>query len=330
MINNIPNDMQGKVREILEGIRTYEILGASRVSRAMNEAFILISNQPHVESPDRLIGQMEFVRDFICNLKPNTAAFINLAAWVLNPLKKVDRLTLELVHDYIELRCGEFNRWSNTSIEKISYTGSDLFRNGWNVLVHDYSTSVMAILRQLKKDGKIVNLLITESRPNNAGERVLKEALELGFPIKYMVDSAAAKNLRYSDAVLAGAEVVLLNGDLGNTIGTLPIALAAKTYSIPVYIATETFKVHPNIYDSRSLQEMHSLINWFDHNKIRIYGDFDIENSVMDITPANLISGYITEHGIINSYTISNYINNFYSDLEKINVLTYLKNVGFS
>src|SRR2546430_14853338 len=131
---------------------------------------------------------------------------------------------------------------------RIGKYGSARLEDGDTVLTHcnagalatvGYGTS-LALVRAAMEQGKRISVIATETRPLLQGSRLT--AFELAhdkIPVKVIVDSAAAHIMSRGvvDKILVGADRILKTGHVTNKIGTLPIALSAKFYGVPFYVA---------------------------------------------------------------------------------------------
>jgi methylthioribose-1-phosphate isomerase len=112
------------------------------------------------------------------------------------------------------------------------------------------------------------------------------------------------------DLIITGADRIALNGDTANKIGTLEKAIAAKEYHIPFYIAAPTSTIDPACRNGNEI-----IIEERDENEV-LFQEGPGEDGFMhrirvcspgsgalnpafDVTPARLISGIITEKGLI-------------------------------
>ena len=122
---------------------------------------------------------------------------------------------------------------------------------------------------------------------------------QAGIPVKVVVDGAAASLLARGevDVVITGADRIALNGDTANKVGTYPLALAAHRAGIPFYIAAP-------------LSTFDRKLKTGDEIPVEVRGAGEIlgeepregveaVNLAFDITPHDLIHGWITEIGVI-------------------------------
>jgi methylthioribose-1-phosphate isomerase len=113
----------------------------------------------------------------------------------------------------------------------------------------------------------------------------------------------AASRLRRGDisCVLVGADRIARNGDVANKIGTYPLALAARAHGVPFYVAAPRSTYDPATPDGRAIP-----IEERRPDEIRRLGDAaiaadqaDVWNPAFDVTPAELITGYVTDAGLL-------------------------------
>jgi methylthioribose-1-phosphate isomerase len=123
------------------------------------------------------------------------------------------------------------------------------------------------------------------------------------------------------DMVITGADRVAMNGDAANKIGTLEKAICAKQYNIPFYIAVPYSTIDPNAQtgadipiEERNGEEVSHISGKADtgsRSNIRISNPgSDIRNVAFDVTPADLITGFITPNGLIPPHGIKQVISN--------------------
>ena len=113
-----------------------------------------------------------------------------------------------------------------------------------------------------------------------------------------------------------GADRVASNGDTANKIGTYLKALAAKEHNIPFYIALPSSTIDWSLseglnsipIENRNIEEVTSYESYIDGTKTYIKlmdTNAKVSNPSFDVTPAKLISGFITEKGICHANTAS-------------------------
>lgn len=166
----------------------------------------------------------------------------------------------------------------------------------------DYGTA-LGVIRAAHEHGKKVFVYIDETRPRLQGSRLTAWELEqLEIPYKIIADGASGHVLKHCNvtAVTVGCDRVAANGDTANKIGTYNLAIVAREHSVPFYVVGPTSTV--------DLQTPHGAsipIEERDPEEIIKIGSEWIAprgapafNPAFDVTPAEYITGIITEQGI--------------------------------
>lgn len=177
---------------------------------------------------------------------------------------------------------------------------------GWLATV-DYGTATAPIY--LAHDAGIpVHVWVDETRPRNQG--ALLTAFELaghGVPHTVIADNAGGHLMMTGqvDAVIVGTDRVTANGDVCNKIGTYLKALAAKDTGVPFYVALPytTFDASTATgadipIEERSGDEVTYVAG--EGGRIRVTAS-SAANPAFDVTPARLVTGYLTERGLLDS-----------------------------
>lgn len=193
----------------------------------------------------------------------------------------------------------------------IGRQGSEVILDGDTILTHcnagalacvDYGTA-LGVIRSAFHEGKDINVICDETRPLGQGARLsVWEMQQEKIPVKLIPDVAAGYLMQQGkiNKVIIGADRVANDG-IANKIGSLMVALAAKRFHVPFYVAAplSTFDHNISIYDTE-IEERGS-------DEVTHYGgcricpkETEVINPAFDIVPKDLITGIITEKGIIN------------------------------
>uniref|UniRef100_A0A915HWZ9 Translation initiation factor eIF2B subunit alpha n=1 Tax=Romanomermis culicivorax TaxID=13658 RepID=A0A915HWZ9_ROMCU len=195
-----------------------------------------------------------------------------------------------------------FAKRVTVSRDKIAYFSRTFIRDGSKVLTHAHSRVVFSALRKAVRDGKMVEVFVTESRPNNAGEKMCHELRELGIKCTLILDSAVSYIMDQIDYVLVGAEGVVETGGIINKIGTLNLAVSAKSMNKPFYVLVESVKFvkeYPlNQRDVPTHFKYRSSI-------LKSGAELKDEHPLIDYTPPQYIALLFTDLGILTPAAIS-------------------------
>jgi len=205
--------------------------------------------------------------------------------------------------------------------EKIGEYGSALINSGATVSTHcnagwlaaqDWGTALSPVYKAVEA-GKKVAVIVDETRPRLQGSRLTAwELAQYGIEHRVAADGATASLLRRGeiDIVITGADRIAANGDAANKIGTYPLALAAQAAGVPFYVAAPTSTIDPNVAlgddipieerDDDEVLYVEGLTDAGELSRVRVAPqESRAVNPAFDVTPAALISGLITEVGIV-------------------------------
>jgi len=171
-----------------------------------------------------------------------------------------------------------------------------------------YGTA-LGVIRALNNKKRLEQVYFTETRPYNQGARLTAyELVHDKIPATLITDSMAGWTMlqKKITAVVVGADRVAANGDTANKIGTYQIALLAKSHNIPFYIAAPFTSIDLNLVSGDYI-----VIEERPDKELTHVGDLRIAadgircwNPAFDVTPADLITGFITERGLLKASDI--------------------------
>jgi methylthioribose-1-phosphate isomerase len=151
--------------------------------------------------------------------------------------------------------------------------------------------------------GEPVEVLVSETRPLLQGGRLTAwELHDAGIRATLVTDAsvAAAMASGFVEAVILGCDRVARNGDTANKIGTYSHAVLAQAHGIPFYVAGPMSSFDPVVSSGREI-----VIEQRAGDEVRRVGavavapEVDVWNPAFDVTPAGLISAFITDVGVI-------------------------------
>ena len=192
--------------------------------------------------------------------------------------------------------------------------GSRLIKNGMTLLTVcnagalatvDYGTA-LGVMYAAKEDKKNFKVYACETRPLLQGARLTSwELTREGIDTTLICDNMAATLMKQGkvDMIFAGADRIASNGDTANKIGTYMLAVLAKHHKIPFYIVAprSTFDLKIKSGSEIPIEERKSDEVTNIHGYITAPKGVKVYNPAFDITPNALITGIVTEYGIIRS-----------------------------
>lgn len=160
-----------------------------------------------------------------------------------------------------------------------------------------YGTALGVIYAAADARG-IERVFADETRPVGQGARLtVWELSRAGIPVTLICDNMAASVMSEGaiDAVIVGADRVAANGDTANKIGTLGVAIIAKRFGVPFYVACPVSTIDADTATGAGITiEQRSA----DEVLTRPIEGVDVFNPAFDVTPAELITAIITDAGV--------------------------------
>jgi len=155
--------------------------------------------------------------------------------------------------------------------------------------------TALAPVYAAQEAGIDVHVWVSETRPRNQGLLTAWELAQAGIPHTFIADNAAGLLMMQGkvDCVIVGADRIAANGDTANKVGTYLKALAARAHGVPFYVAAPVSTIDFACPAGAQIP--------IEERPAAEFGDLHtpVANPAFDITPAALISGIITEHGIL-------------------------------
>lgn len=275
-------------KDVIHAIKTMKVRGAPAigVAAAFGMALAELAGEDLGEAAEKI--------------KAARPTAVNLF-WAVDRVLKADNALNEALKMYNE------DIETNKAIGK---HGAKVIDDGDTILTHcnagalacvDYGTA-LGVIRAASEEGKKIKVICDETRPFCQGAKLsVFEMQQEKIPVKLIVDNAAARMMQTGkvNKVVVGADRVA-KGGIANKIGTLMVALAAKRFDVPFYVAApkSTFDFENSIYDTKIEERDPNEVLYFGKCRVAPEGT-EVENPSFDIVPSDLITGIITEEGIL-------------------------------
>lgn len=190
--------------------------------------------------------------------------------------------------------------------------GAELIKDGQTVLTHcnagalataGYGTA-LGVIRAACEQGKKINVIADETRPVLQGSRLTAwELMQDQIPVTLITDNMAGSLMRQGKIHLCvvGADRIAANGDVANKIGTYSVAVLAKAHNIPFYVAApySTIDLKTKSGADIPIEQRNPLEVTTIHGSHPVAPDgVAVYNPAFDVTPAELITGIVTERGV--------------------------------
>ena len=294
-----------KVNDLILAIQNLSVRGAPLLGFAGLCGLYLASLQcANKEDLETMVSALSIARP--------TA--IQLSACVQSAYTKYRHLPLEKQCTAYFAEAKTYEKQMLEDSENIAKHGQTLVPEGCRILthcntgslaMHGWGTALGIILYGSSILGKDFQVYYTETRPLQQGLRLSSFELHRHhIPSTCIADSSVAYLMKEHkiDVVITGADRIALNGDTANKIGTYMLALCAQFHRIPFYIAAPTSTIDFNISNGNDfvIELRESKEFWQCASEKQNPPDyFKAWNPAFDVSPGDLISGYVTEKGLI-------------------------------
>lgn len=164
--------------------------------------------------------------------------------------------------------------------------------------------TALGVVQVAWREGRLARCYATETRPLLQGARLTAwELVRAGIPATLLPDTAAASLIASGQvhAVITGADRIAMNGDAANKIGTYGLAVAAARHRVPFYIAAPRTTFDPTCPTGAGIPiefRSPSEVGGFGGQRWSPEG-IDAYNPAFDVTPAELVTAFITEAGVV-------------------------------
>ena len=309
----LPNELvfveYDNYNHVANAIRNLVVRGAPAIGVSGAFGLALAALQSDSTTKENLISDLQKAKKILFETRPTA---VNLA-WGLEKIMKIVE-SGNSVDEIKSLVIETSKKMADEDIEinrTMGKFGSELFENNDTIMTHcnagalatvAYGTA-LGVIRATKESGKNVRVIATETRPVQQGSRLT--AFELkhdGFDVSLIPDTAVGYTMTNGlvDKVVVGADRIVRTGHVFNKIGTYQVATIAKQHGIPFYVAAplSTFDMNTNAKDVVIEMRSASEVTEIGEKKTAPDG-INVINPAFDMTPPELISGIITEKGVV-------------------------------
>ena len=297
--------------EMFDAIKTMIVRGAPAIGIAGAHGVVLYAQELKDLPREEFVKKLLEKADYMATSRPTA---VNLM-WAVEKQKEVIKNSKSDVKGIIEELKQNAIKLENEDIEinkKIGDFGAEVVPKGATILTHcnagalatvGYGTA-LGVVRSAFANDPTIQVFADETRPRQQGARITTLELTMdGIPTTLITDGMCSYFMKKGmiDMVVVGADRIAANGDTANKIGTYTVAIAAKYHNIPFYIAAPLSTIDTSIKTGDEIpieERSHDEVTHINGKSICAEG-VNIINPGFDVTPHELITGIITEKGIL-------------------------------
>ena len=301
-----------RCEDMAEAIKTMIVRGAPAIGVAAAYGMYLGAREIKTQDKEQFLTRIEQVAQLLRSTRPTA---VNLF-WAISRMLKTAYEsigTVEEIKQALLTTAKTINSEDLQTCQAIGDRGLEVLPSSpkrLNILTHcnagalataGYGTA-LGVVRSAFAQGRLARVYADETRPRLQGAKLTAwECVTEGIPVTVITDSMAAHCMKLNmvNVVVVGADRIAANGDTANKIGTYSLAIVAKAHNIPFFVAAPLSTIDFDIANGSEIP-----IEERDPAEIYAVGDTmltpegaEFYNPAFDVTPAELITAIITEHG---------------------------------
>jgi ribose 1,5-bisphosphate isomerase (EC 5.3.1.-) len=278
-----------------ERIASMEIRGAATIAGAAAGALATQARESDAADPAAFRREQRRAGRRLYDTRPTAVSLPNALRYVL------DRMAGDGVGELRSSVVGAaetFQTRLDRAQTDLGEIGANRLRDGDTVMTHCHSTDALACVEAAVEQGKELSAVVKETRPRNQGHITAEQLRAAGVEVTLIVDSAARRYLDTVDHVLVGADSIAADGSVVNKIGTAGLAVNARERGVPIVVAAQTIKLHPETLTGQTVEiETRDESEVIDDETRDEIGDIGVENPAFDVTPPRYVDAIVTESG---------------------------------
>jgi methylthioribose-1-phosphate isomerase len=301
---------QTSLETVYAAIRSLKVRGAPAIGIAAAYGLVVAMQTYRSADGERFFRALQFAADRLRGARPTA---VNLA-WAVDRLVGTAQLAGDGATRYARIKAAAeaIHSEDRRICHAIGRAGLQLIAPGCGVLTHCNAGALAvselgtatAPMYLAHADGIAFRVYAGETRPLLQGSRLTAwELKRAGLDVTLICDTMVARMMAEGaiDLVLVGTDRVTRNGDVVNKIGTSGIAILARYFAIPFYVACPSSTFDPATADGASV-----VIEERDPDEVRtVFGratapaDIKVRNPAFDVTPHELVTAFVTDAGLL-------------------------------
>jgi len=296
-----------EIISLIDEVRNDKTHGASQLARQAVGVLKVAAERSQADSVGQFLQEQKEAGERLRSARPAMAPLFNIVNRLLSfvsakatgmDLSSIRRLTIDKADDII--------KDSLQAIAQIAKYGSELIAGGDIIMTHSYSSTVVEVLKEAFTKYRNIEVITTRSGPGRSGEITAQQLGSYGIPVTFIDDAAMGLYVSMVSKVIVGADRVCADGRVVNAIGTYQLALAVERSGIPFYVLCETLKFDPRLKSEKVDLEENETSEVVEPGKLP--PEVKVKNPCFDITPLELITGIVTENGLLTPEEVISYM----------------------
>jgi ribose 1,5-bisphosphate isomerase len=295
-----------EITSLIDEIRNDRVHGASQLARQAAQVLKTTAEHSQAESADKFLLELGEAGQGLMAARPAMAPIYNIVRRLLRAVSAKSAADVPAIRQLAIIEADEAISDSLQAVAQIAEHGSRLITNNDRIITHSYSSTVMETLKAAHAKHRNIEVITTRSGPGRTGERLAHELGQHGVPVTFIDDTAIGLYTETANKVMVGADRICADGRLINGIGTYPLALVAARASVPFYVLCETLKLDSRLRGNEVDLEEKETSEVIEPE--RLLPEVTVRNPYFDMTPPELITGIVTENGVLRPEEVISYL----------------------
>jgi len=281
----------------IKDIQDDSFSGSFEISQNALNVLLEYIEKSKTSNAEKLVDECNAIGKKIIKSQPNMVNIRRKISTVIYHMKRLlkSNKSTEEIKKGSKSKIQELIKIAETKKKKIGNIGAKLIFNHSKILTISSSSLIKEIIYSAHHLKRKFSVYCLESRPNNEGHALASELSKKGIPCVLATDAMMGQILSEVNMVISGADRIYESGFVNKT-GSLPLAIASKTFQIPFFVAAETDKI---------LKEIDRSLRFYPQNPNEVYSgknsNLTISNYYFEAISFDYVTKIICEDGVFDT-----------------------------
>lgn len=296
-----------EISRLIDAVKNDRTHGASELARQAADVLKVAAKHSRSNSVEWFLREQKEVAQQLMRARPAMAPVFNIVNILLSAVvSQAAEMDLDKLKLFTVSRADEMVMDSIRAVAQIAEHGARLISDGDRIMTHSYSSTIVAVLKKAFDRYGNISVITTRSGTGGSGTITAGELGRYGIPVTFIDDTAIGLYVSSVNKVIIGADRICADGKVVNGVGSYQLAIAAEKTKVPFYVLCERLKFDPRLKgEDVDLEEGEpsELVGTG-----RLPPEVKVKNPHFDITPPELVTGILTEKGLLSPEQAIDYL----------------------
>ncbi len=296
------SEKSAQIAELVRPLKDDLLSGAAEIALRAITVFQTVMAGTEGQKPAQVKELLVETARTLVNAQPAMAPVFHLSNGVLMAVENAK--TTEEIHQECNLALERFEKMLCDSAAAIAEASYDLIEPGALIFAYSFSSTVVSCLLNARSKGRYFRVACTEARPSMEGRKLAARLASGGIEVIHTFDNAMGLVIGDCSAAFMGCDCVGRPGVV-NKVGSWMLAVACRELGVPLYAmtGTEKFVTDDRLFEFERHQRPGEEV--WDSSPPK---GIQVLNNQFDLVPFSLLSGLVTERGILKENDIEKYV----------------------